>query len=264
MNLAFRVMTRLLAGQQPEMLPVDGARLQRVGAQCWIADRELSYNRQATIPIRMVVLRDQSGALTLYSPVLLDEGTHEALAGLGEVVRVVAPNRFHTLFAGRALDAYPRAELLVPLDNAGLAERFPARSRLVREHLELEPGLELYPVRQREGFTELAGYHDPSATLLVADLLFNFQQATSSLARFGYRLSGVWRKPGHSRLQRLLLLRDTDSLGAFYRWGLAKPFSQIVMAHGQVVADDAREVFYQSFSRFSTPGSQVDSQRSVP
>ena len=35
----------------------------------------------------MVVLRDQAGGLTLYSPVVLEEGTREALAGLGEVLR---------------------------------------------------------------------------------------------------------------------------------------------------------------------------------
>ena len=107
-------MIRLLASQRPEIRPVDGARLQRIGDQCWSADRELAYGRQTTLPVRMIVTRDQQGGLTLYSPVTLDEGTSEALAGLGEVVRVVAPNRFHTLFAGRVLDANPRAELVVP------------------------------------------------------------------------------------------------------------------------------------------------------
>ena len=264
MNLLFRLMTRLLAGQQPEMLPVDGARLQRAGEQCWVADRELSYGGRSRFPIRMVVLRDQAGGLTLYSPVVLEEGTREALAGLGEVLRIVAPNRFHTLFAGRALDAYPNATLLVPEDNAGLAERFPARTRIVRNHVEIVPGLELYPVRQRDEFSELAGYHDFSESLLLADLMFNFQQAASRLERFGYRMSGIWQRPGHSRLQRLLLLKDVPSIGGFYRWALAKPFSQIIMAHGQVVADDAREVFYQAFSRFGAAGSPVDSQRPVP
>ncbi|TNF88028.1 MAG: hypothetical protein EP301_05630, partial [Gammaproteobacteria bacterium] len=100
MSLAFRAMIQLLARQRPEVLPLDGARLQRIGNQCWVADRELSYGRGSSLPVRMIVARDQEGGLTLYSPVSLDEGTSEALAGLGEVVRVVAPNRFHTLFAG--------------------------------------------------------------------------------------------------------------------------------------------------------------------
>lgn len=254
MSLFFQAMIRLLAGQQPEMLPVDGARLQRIGAECWAADRELSYGRGNALPVRMVVTRNGQGELTLYSPVALDDGTLEALAGLGEVVRVVAPNRFHTLFAGRALDCYPAAELVVPVTDAGLAERFPHRARVVRSLTRLEPGLEVLPVQLREGLEELCVFHDQSESLLLADLLFNMQQANSRMARLAYRANGIWRRPANSRLQRLFLLRDRQSLGEFYRWALAKPFSQIVMAHGQIVTRDAREQFYQVFSRYGGVG----------
>mgnify|MGYP001811837353 CR=1 FL=1 len=250
MSLAFQAMSLILARQRPEVLPVDGARLQRIGDQCWVADRELSYGKRSSLPVRMIVTRDRTGELTLYSPLLVDEGTREALAGLGQVVRLVAPNRFHTLFAGRVLDAYPDAELLVPEADAGLSGRFPARTRVVREPVVLGSGLELRPVRLRDGLEELCAYHDESESLLLADLLFNFQQAGSPLARFMYRLNGVWRRPGNSHLQRLFLLKDTDSLGQFYHWALAKPFSQIVMAHGQIITRDAREQFYQIFSRY--------------
>ena len=250
MNLGFKAMTTLLSRQQPEILPVDGARLQRIGPQCWSADRELAFGRRATLPVRMVVLGDREAGLTLYSPVALDEGTREALAGLGEVVRVIAPNRFHTLFAGRVLDAYPSAELLVPEENGGLAARFPARTSIVTEPSATDAGLELHPVRLRDGLIELCAYHDDSESLLLADLLFNFQQAGSGLARFVYRMNGIWQRPGHSHLQRRLLLKEEAELRRFYRWALGKPFSQIVMAHGQIISSNAREQFYQAFSRF--------------
>jgi len=105
-------------------------------------------------------------------------------------------------------------------------------------------------VRLRDGLVELCAYHDESESLLLADLLFNFQQASSAPARLVYRLNGIWRQPGNSRLQRLFLLKDRDSLGQFYHWALSKPFSQIVMAHGQIITRDAREQFYQIFSRY--------------
>jgi hypothetical protein len=243
-------MTLLLSRQQPEVLPLDGARLQRIGPQCWIADRELAYGGRATLPVRMTVIGDRQAGLTLYSPVALDEGTQEALAGLGEVVRVIAPNRFHTLFAGPVLDAYPNAELLVPRESGGLVERFPTRTTVVRDRFVPDSGLELYPVQLREGLIELCAYHDASESLVLADLLLNFRQASSSLARFIYRLNGIWQRPGHSYLQRLFLFREQESLRLFYRWALAKPFSQIVMAHGQIITSDAREQFYQVFSRY--------------
>ena len=254
MSLAFQAMTRLLSRTQPEMQSVDGARLQRIGPNCWSADRELAYGQRASLPVRMVVTRGGEGRLTLYSPVAIDDGTIEALAGLGEVVRVVVPNRFHTLFAGRVLERYRDAELLVPEVNAGLAERFPDRTTIVTQAAAVDHGLELYPVRLRDGLVELCAYHDDSESLILADLLFNFQQAPSRLARVLYRLNGIWQRPGHSRLQRLLLLKNTDELRRFYRWALAKPFSQIVMAHGQMISNDAREQFYQAFSRYGAVG----------
>ena len=77
---------------------------------------------------------------------------------LGEVVRVIAPNRFHTLFVGRLLDAYPDAELVVPEESGGLAERFPARTRVLTAPI--DHGLALYPVRLRDGLVEQVHHRD--------------------------------------------------------------------------------------------------------
>jgi hypothetical protein len=231
------------------MGPVDGARLHRIGDECWVADRELSYGR-GTLPLRMVIVRGEAGALTLYSPIDLDPGTREALMGLGHVTRIISPNRFHTLFVDRAMEIYPDARLLVSHADGGLAERFPGRTTLIGEPTGLGTGLETVPVRLREGLSELVLFHDQSETLILADLLFNVQQAASPAVRLACRMNGIWRRPGHSRLQRLLLLRDEESLGAFYRWALSKPFVQIAMAHGQLIAEDAREQFYQVFRRY--------------
>ncbi len=232
------------------MAPVDGARLHTIGDQCWVADRELIYGR-GLLPVRMVILRGNDGALTLYSPVHLDDGTLEALSGLGSVRHVIAPNRFHTLFVGRALALYPEAELLVCEAHGGLAQQFGDRTRVIRERTVLESGLELMPVRLRDGLGEVVAYHDPSVTLILADLLFNIQQAAGGPVRFAYRMNGIWRRPGQSRLQRLFLLRDEESLAGFYRWALSRPFEQIAMAHGHLMSIDAREQFYQVFRRYA-------------
>jgi hypothetical protein len=232
------------------MVPVEGARLQRIGEQCWVADRELTYAGRGLLPLRMVVVKGPDDELTLYSPVELDEGTREALAGLGRVARVIAPNRFHRSFVGRVLDAFPDAELLVPEANGGLLKRFGNRARVITGLEVMSPGLELVPVKLRDGLVELVLYHDLSETLIVADLLFNLQQAASPLIRFALSLNGVWRRPGQSRLQRLLIVKDVSGLAGFYRWALSKPFAQIAMAHGQLITANAREQFYQIFSRY--------------
>ncbi len=249
----FTLLTRLAARQRPEQAHVSGARLTRIGRGAWVADRELVYGRRSRLPLRMVVIEHAPGELTLYSPVSLDDGTLEALNGLGSVTRIIVPNRFHTLFVGRAMDAYPDAELLLPAADGGLLSRFPRRGRHVLQSVRIGDRTELEPVRCRDGLVELVLYHDPAELLAVCDLLFNLQSAIG-LQRLVLRLNGVWRKPAQSRLQKMLLLKDHESLAAFYRWAMGKPFSQISMAHGQLIAEDPREKFYQLFGSYGAGG----------
>ena len=210
------------------MEAVAGARLTFVGPDAWVADRKLIYSRRDHLPLRMVVLRDLAGGLSLYSPVALDEGTIEALAGLGEVRRIIVPNSFHTLFTGRAMDVYPEAELMLPAADAGLAARFPRRAHNLLAAQSLDALTEIVPVRLRSGFDELVIYHDAAELLVLGDLFFNLRSV-------------------QSRLRRLLLHKDALSLRRFYRWAMSKPFSQISMAHGPLVTVGARETFYQLF-----------------
>ena len=51
------------------------------------------------------------GGLWLHSPIAIDEALAGTLAELGEVRHIVAPNRFHHMFAGAAKRRYPAAAL---------------------------------------------------------------------------------------------------------------------------------------------------------
>ena len=197
----------------------------------------------------MVVLQDDEDGLLLYSPVALDEGTLEALRGIGEVRRIVVPNRFHTLFVAAAASAFPEASLLLPAGDAMSGEPFADRARGVDGLISIGADLQILPVAQREGLVELVAYHDPSELLVVSDLFFNFQQA-EGLVRWLLIVNRAWRRPAHSVLQRLFLLENREALSHFYRWAMSKPFNQISMSHGQLITHQAREVFYQLFHRF--------------
>lgn len=246
----FQPLARMLARARPEQAPVTGSRLSRIGQGAWVADRELVYRGRTRIPLRMVVLAHAPRSLTLYSPVALDPDTLEALSGLGSVTRIIVPNRFHTLFVPRALDAFPEAVLLVPASDAGLGERFADRVQRVVGPLQLGEGIELQPVELRTGLEELVIYHDPAELLVLCDLLFNLHSGTA-LQQIAYRLNGVWRRPALSRLQRLFVLKNRREIARFYRWAMAKPFAQISMAHGQLITTGARECFYQLFGALS-------------
>lgn len=250
MGAVFEAVNRALARQRPVLAPLGGPKLSRVGEGAWVADRDLVYGRRARLPLRMVVLRVAPGELLLYAPVGLDDATLEALDGLGRVRYIVAPNRHHTLFVGTAMDVCAEAQLLLPAADAGLGDRFARRALRIEAPLALATGVELMPVRLRDGLDELVMYHDGSELLMVCDLLFNLQHA-SGVERLIMQLNGTWRRPAQSRLQKVFLLRDRDSLAAFYRWAMAKPFSQISMAHGQLITDGARESFYRLFRGYT-------------
>jgi hypothetical protein len=251
--MLFQMMSRLVARQKPTQAAALGARLTACGPGTWVADRELTYAGGSRLPIRMLVVEDPARELNLYSPVALDEGTIEALAGLGEVRRIIVPNRFHTLFVDDAMASYPSAELLLPETCAGLDGLYGTRVRKIHEATTIGSDTEIVAVTLRRGLVELVVYNDAAELLAVTDLLFNLHHA-EGVQRWLLMLNGVWRKPAMSRLQRFLLVKDRQSLGAFYRWAMSRPFSQISMAHGLLVTEGARETFYQLFHRFHDYG----------
>lgn len=238
--MLFKLFNWALARHKPSQAPVVGARLQSIGRQIWVADRELLMMGGLSLPIRMVVAANDSGELLCYSPVALDEPTIEAVAGIGDVRWIVAPNPHHVLFAADCLRRFPDAQLLGVESIGDCATEILEASTRIGGHFEA------LAVNLRPDFRELIVYHDLSETLIVSDLLFNIHAGTRRLEWF-LRLNGAWQRAGNTRLQRLLFLRDRQGLIDFYEWGLARPFVRITMSHGHVINDGAREVFYQTF-----------------
>lgn len=244
----FRLFNTLLAKHTPAQFEVDGPRLQSVGRQIWVADRDLAMVGGLRFPVRMVVIGNASGDLLCYSPVALDDATIEALSGIGEVRWIVAPNPHHTLFARDYQQQFPDARLLAVAPISGCTVQIfrpPAQSEGRIDH-----AFEALAVSLRGEFKELVIYHDLSETLIVSDLLFNIHSAGRPLELL-MRLNGAWQRAGHTRMQRLMILRDRQGLADFYRWALARPFVQITMSHGEVIKADAREAFYQVFSPYA-------------
>ena len=209
-----------------------------------MADRVVRLAGSVLLPVRMMVLENEPGCLTCYSPVELDSATLEAMAGLGSVQQIVVANRFHTLYVAAASEYFPTAKLYVPPTSPGITGIVP--NAMISQ---LASNTEMFVLRMRAGFEELILYHDKSETLVVSDLFFNLTGATR-LQKFLLRLNGIADRPAQSRLHKLLLMREKEQIRKFYQWALAKPFTQICMAHGQLIDYEAREVFYQLFHRY--------------
>ena len=72
--------------------------MRRLHEDLWVVERPLRF-LGLEMGTRMTVVRSGS-ELVLHSPVAPDEALRAELAELGEVRRVIGPNRFHHLFLG--------------------------------------------------------------------------------------------------------------------------------------------------------------------
>jgi hypothetical protein len=61
----------------------------------------------------MTVVRLEGGELLLHSPIAASDALRRELDALGRVRYVIAPNRFHHLYAGDYAQAYPESRLFV-------------------------------------------------------------------------------------------------------------------------------------------------------
>lgn len=197
------------------------------------------HNGGVHFPGRMTVIQSQQG-LTLFSPVPIDDAAAAALAQLGPVKWIVAPNSFHHLHLKAATQRYPDAFLL---GNPALARkrkdlRF---SGLLPDACPEAWGddVEVIAVEGLPKITEVVLFHRPTGTLITADLLFNIRKVDGWLSRMVFRMAGALGRPAQSRMLRFFT-KDRAAAARSVARILALPIERVVMAHGEVLETNAR------------------------
>lgn len=193
---------------------------------------------------RMAVVRLDEGRLLLYSPVFLTPALRRDLSRLGEVAFVVSPNKIHHQAWPGYEEAYPHALFVAP---PGLPER---RSDLRFDAVlgegpqpEWGSALDLVLTAGNVFFSEAVLFHRPTATLLVGDLVENFDAQTASpLGRGLARLFGVGARPVASPEFRLYT-HDAEAAAAAFARIRSWPFRRIFLCHGALIERDAQAVF---------------------
>ncbi|MGO4715084.1 DUF4336 domain-containing protein [Bradyrhizobium sp. 2TAF24] len=228
--------------------------LKQFGRDIWIADGAEVAVAGFHYPTRMAVIRLDSGALFVWSPVRLADDVQAEVDALGDIRHIVAPNSLHHLFLAEWNAAYPNARLYAP---PGLRNK--------RGDLAFDADLGDTPPpdwaneidqAMMEGnviTTEVVFFHRASGTVLVTDLL---QQIPAGL------LSG-WRKvvarldlmagpePAVPRKFRLAFTNRRRARVALARI-LAWPADKVLMAHGTPVEHDARAFLRRAFGWLGT------------
>ncbi len=152
---------------------------QKVADNLWIVNGpEVGYRYAGLTlpcPTRMTVVRI-GRKLWLHSPICLVPMLLDRLAALGDVAWIVVPNSFHHAHAAAWAERYPAAECHLSPD---LASRFEATLGDAELLDNVTPEAWLPDLEQLQvnlgSFIETVFFHRPSATLIVTDLVQNFE-----------------------------------------------------------------------------------------
>ncbi|MGD9860249.1 MAG: DUF4336 domain-containing protein [Marinobacterium sp.] len=224
--------------------------MKKLAHDIWIFDGEPVQFLGLPFSTRMTVVRLSSGDLWVHSPIKLSESITEQIESLGCVKYLIAPNHLHHLFLSAWIAAYPNTEVY------GTREVIKKRSDIsFHASLNNSKSYAWNPDIEQELFSgsplmeECVFYHNSSSTLIVTDLIENF--SGQDFNRFQWVVAkgvGILAPNGKMPLDWRLsfMLGKTDARKHLNRMLSWKP-QVLVMAHGEIVIENADKFLQQSF-----------------
>jgi hypothetical protein len=217
--------------------------LKPIAEGVWGHDGAVTVSPGMRMPARGTIVRLADGGLLLHSPLRIDDDVASEIDALGVVRLIVAPSCLHWTFVKSALERYPGARVL---GAPGLDSKLTAKAKVAFEALPTRGGLdpagslEVELVGGAPSLNEHAFFHAPSRTLLVSDLIFNVNEGESFGMGLVLRVVGAHHRVAQSRMWRLLA-KDRAAAAESASRILGWQFDRVVVAHGDVIADDAHE-----------------------
>jgi hypothetical protein len=208
--------------------------LRQLASDLWVIERSLRF-AGLEVGTRMSVIQLEDGSLLLHSPVRPDPELRKELDALGPVRFAVAPNRFHHLYVGDCLSAYPELQCFCA---PGLERK---RSDIAWDGVlgDEAPAAWAGQLDQIafQGFplaNEVLFFHRSSRTLLTADLVYNVGPEAAAPTRLAFRLLGGYGHAGPTRLERWMI-RDRAAARASLERILEWDFERVILSHGEVL-----------------------------
>lgn len=165
-------------------LPLDT--LKPIEPEIWVADGPLvdmaALGRSAPCPTRMTLLRLAAGDLWCHSPIAPDDSLFAAIDALGPVRHLVSPNKLHHSYVAAWKQRYPQATAWA---SPGVRERARSQHVAVAFDADLQDSppaacageIDQLRFSGSRAMEEIVFFHRASATLILADLIENFEPA---------------------------------------------------------------------------------------
>jgi len=200
---------------------------------------------------RMTVIKFANNKLFLHSPTKLNSNLIDQLKKLGEVSFVVAPNKLHHLYLNSYVKQYPKAIFYAA---PGLAKK--------RKDIHFSGNLYDHPNNEWKDeldqmifkgcsfMEEVFFFHKSTKTLIVTDFIQSMHAYHNFFERIIGRIGGVYNNPSPPRDLRLMFYLDRKntrkSIQRINQWN----FDKIIIAHGKLITQNAKEIFYNAFKSF--------------
>lgn len=212
--------------------------LQPIAENLWLQHFPLSvlgtqHGRNVT------VIRLSSGKVVVHSMAPFTADDVEEIRALGPTGWLVEAMLLHDTYAKEGRAAFPGVSFLGPPGFESVVG-FPV-APLNPGPAEWADELQVFPLEGAPKLEEQLMLHVPSRTLIVADLVFNFDPNEKGWDRFFHRyLAGFKRYPGMSRIFRLFV-KDKERFLQSLKPVIAADFDRLVVGHGTLIETGAKQ-----------------------
>lgn len=187
----------------------------------------------------VTIIRLASGKLVIHSTAPFNHADVAAIRALGQPGWLLDVSLFHDSLAKEGRAAFPDVPYLAP-EGFSKASGVPTES-LVRLPTEWRGEIEVLELGGMPKVREHVMFHRFSRTLIVGDVLFNFERGASGWTRFFARhVMRLKKFIGMSPFFRLML-RDRDafrsSVAAMMQWD----FDRVIVGHGEIIEHGGNE-----------------------
>ena len=230
--------------------------LKPVADNVWIVDGPIVHFGmpwpKMPFSTRMTVIHLREG-LFVHSPTPLTAPLRAEIAAIGTPRWLIGPNRIHYSWIADWATAYPAAEIyLAPriAEQAGPAFTLSGRDLTAREGYPWDDEIATLPIAGSY-MTEVEFFHLPSRTLVLTDLIENFEadKLPSTLHRWLTRIAGVQAPDGGMpRDMRLTFARQRRQLKAAVETMIGWQPERIIIAHGRWFETDGAAALQRAFS----------------
>ena len=221
--------------------------LQEFASNLWVADQTLRF-LGVEVGSRMSVIRLGSGELFVHSPIRPVSGLYDEVAALGTVRWLVAPNCMHHLSIGDWAKQFPDAEVLIaPGLEKKRADLADEAQLSVDRAAAWKPEIEAAFLEGLPMFNEFVFFHEPTRTLVITDIAFNFGDESPWLTRQFIRMTGQLGALAPTLVEKLMI-RDRKAYRASLDRVLEWPFERVVVSHGTNLEKGGRRALARGYA----------------